>query len=720
MFVPYLAYGCGSIDFNIERVRGYVNNACSVCGTTSAFKPSGKFECDCPPLMWDAYDINPDVSTQSIPLVYTTPGGIGTGSGYATAAPSNRTVNAVTYLGGSLVRYTTTATHGFKVGYVVSITQATGVFPAWLQATYFVITAVTSNTFTGYIPCKDCTVTDPGYTTSPGSISLSGATATVAFHNESPAPWYDPDVPASARFLGYVIEDLTGLDGTVKRELTPKLTGYGGGTFGPYQVGPRQLQVTVLLFACDEEAMAYGFRYLKDALGYWACSNCEVCTATVATACQSLSTFNSLGLYQPPTPTDVLKERWDLYNVSLLEGPVLTDDPMPRVGCNLRRARFVLGAENPWLHSCETDLFADKYVSPTGDVSKEGDVLCNNSATPMTITNVQANTPIAGLLTFTCANTTNYRPGDVVTITDVLPLNYNLVDAVVLYSIDQVVSGGVVTTPATFVVASSQTGAYTSGGVATLVERSYEYVSAIQPTINVGDIAINVSITNSSPTTDSGQVVIGLYPDNLGYKYWNWRSFECATCSGTGLTDYATSSAAASGSSPIAYGEKYTFTINYTIPIQPLKYQIGQEIMVVAGENRWIKGVVVSYSTVPNALTISTTGWYGITDPTAITSWSFSYPTPLSWTQPDPCARVVISSIPAGYTFTIDSTNELYTLKSLGGDVIDGTPWVRVEPGNAPEFLSARCNRYALSISGNELDIACGMTMSASIQHREL
>lgn len=690
MFIPYLAFGCDSVDFNVERVRGYMANLCDVCGTNDNFRLTGSFGCDCPPLTWDPYSTNPDNPNLSIPVRYTNPAG--------NTTVLNASVTGATYNGGSEITYN--AVNTFEVGQIVSISTSGATPAAWLMPTHFIITARTATTFTGYLPCTICdfddpTPTDPLATTAPGTVYSSWTTVTASLHDEEPAPWYDADVAASGRFLGYIIEQFSGIESPVKREIVPKMSGSGGGIFGPYRNAPRQFQISALMFACDQEAMDYGFQYLKDALGYWACSKCETCDIEFATACQTFDTFPD-GYYVPPSPTNVVRNRWNVYSVGLVEGPVYAEDPIPRVACNIRRVQFVIAAEDPWLYHCESDqgtfdLGLTGYATDPDPITTtilwdENTIYSGSTIPTATITNVSGS---GSVVTYTATNT--FNTGDIVTVTGITPDSYNVTNAVVALA-----------TSTYFTIESTTTGAATLPpyGTATLIARPFEHVQQILSPINIGEIAVNVTITNPSSAA-TYDVSVSLYPDSLGYKYWDWQSI-------TGNANWATSTT--------------SITINtgtVTLTTQANKgWSIGARVRAVSNTtiHKWIEGTVVSYSGTTLVLNIDSVEGEG----TVVNNWRIGKPIPAGWEPPTPCARAVVSTIPAGYTFVINSSREQYTLISDAGETYDGTPYIKVEPGNIPEFLTARCGTYALGVSGSYTDVGQGTTVTVETQHREI
>lgn len=410
MFVPFMQYGCGGLDFNVERVRAYLANAGTVCAGYN-FRLVDAYLCECETARWD-------------PLAY------------------------------------------YQSG-------------AWQTLEY---------TYTS--PAAD------------------------------PAPWYDADVIGSDRFLGYIVESAVGLtDSTVKRDLVPKISGSGGGVFGPYHQHPREVDITLLMFACDDVGMEVGWRFLKDTLGYWACEQCETCALTFATTCQTVVQDASL-------QENLLVGRWTLYDVSLVEGPYMDDDPLPGLGCNVKRVKFRIGAANPFLYKCSTSQDYVDYQTR--------------------------------LHTYTCG--TGAEPNFVA-------------------------------------------GTEVSAG------------RAVSEPLNVGETCINVQVTN--PTDPAYNVTISLIPDPFSFL-----------------------------ESPLT--------------------------------------------------------------------------APAGWETPDPCAQVIVSYMPAGSKFLIDSVNNTYTMTLSDGTVEDGMAYISVEPGTIPSFLTVRCGTYWIEVSGEATDIPCDLYFGHQTTHREL
>jgi len=166
-------------------------------------------------------------------------------------------------------------------------------------------------------------------------------------------PWYDVDIPESERFLGFSIEDVVQTTSVTARQILTRVTSSGGGTLGPLRNRERRLDFTVLMFACDEAAMEYGFRYLTDALASSGCEdNCTLCDAEYRESCPPIGTAAA-------PYTDLNRGRWILKNVGMIDGPIWDTPPIKGAACNLRRVKFSLAAELPWKFKCPVAACTD-------------------------------------------------------------------------------------------------------------------------------------------------------------------------------------------------------------------------------------------------------------------------------------------------------------------------------------------------------------------------
>lgn len=184
------------------------------------------------------------------------------------------------------------------------------------------------------------------------------------------APWYDSSIPESGQFLGFMIENVEQNAAVTSRTITTRVSSSGGGVIGPFRNRERRLDFTVLMFACNEAAMEYGFRYLYDALMSPGCDDgCTLCDAEYRESC-------------PPvdgSAASLDKGRWFLKNVGAVDGPVWSDNPLSGSACNLRRVKFSLVSELPWKFKCAEEICQidlEGYPSDGADCVNWSDILC--------------------------------------------------------------------------------------------------------------------------------------------------------------------------------------------------------------------------------------------------------------------------------------------------------------------------------------------------------
>lgn len=195
--------------------------------------------------------------------------------------------------------------------------------------------------------------------------------------------WYDADVPESGQFLGFLIEEVT-MNAVASRTVVTRISSSGGGALGALRNKERRLDFTVLMFACDEASMEYGFRYLTDALGSPGCDDaCTLCDVEYRDSCAPVT--------QTPTLAESLdKGRWQLKRVGLVEGPTWDTNPIDSVACNVRRVRFSLVSEFPWKYKCAVtvcDAVALAGFPADGtDCVNWSDILCGTQEVACSVT----------------------------------------------------------------------------------------------------------------------------------------------------------------------------------------------------------------------------------------------------------------------------------------------------------------------------------------------
>lgn len=172
---------------------------------------------------------------------------------------------------------------------------------------------------------------------------------------EDDAPWYDPAVPESARFLGVFGITFQGFQNNpIDRTLTPRV---GDGSFvGNLRRTHREINLTVGLVAGDEVAMVWGLEWLAAVLrgspcGSNACGGDELCYFS-ACPCGPEGDYERLGD----------REMRHVYDVALVSGPsentrytvpgAVCVDPLVS-SCGdpvVAEVSITLAAGKPWLH----------------------------------------------------------------------------------------------------------------------------------------------------------------------------------------------------------------------------------------------------------------------------------------------------------------------------------------------------------------------------------
>lgn len=179
---------------------------------------------------------------------------------------------------------------------------------------------------------------------------------------EDQAPWYDPDVPESAGFLGIMLLDVAGLDDSpVKRTVTNAIT--GGGSIGPARVLPRTLTFTALVLGTSCCSVDYGLHYLSEVLQGCAGGSCDGDCMTLYQCCPD----------EEMTPECFNDEyRRSVRRVVLVDGPNVVDRNGDGCtagecsrGADVITVEFTLVAASPWLWSDPVPVA--EFVPPGGD-----------------------------------------------------------------------------------------------------------------------------------------------------------------------------------------------------------------------------------------------------------------------------------------------------------------------------------------------------------------
>lgn len=170
----------------------------------------------------------------------------------------------------------------------------------------------------------------------------------------SPAPWYDPDYPDSANFLGLLPLSIDGLDDLpIVRSVNPSVSGIG--SIGPQRVQPRVITVTALLLGTTCCAVAYGLHWLSEALQGCRGGSCAGDCATMYACCPpgglTAAQYNAA-------------HRRTFRRVALTSGPVVTarngtgacGTGQCGYGADILTVEFTLTAGSPWAWTDPTPL----------------------------------------------------------------------------------------------------------------------------------------------------------------------------------------------------------------------------------------------------------------------------------------------------------------------------------------------------------------------------
>ena len=163
---------------------------------------------------------------------------------------------------------------------------------------------------------------------------------------EDPSPWFDPDLPVSGEYLGFLPLTVSGLEDNPRARTVTGAVG-GGGVFGPVRALPRTITVTGLLIGSSCCGAEYGMHYLSEALAGCTGDSCEGDCVTVYNCCPgeelTAEEFND-------------RHRRTFRRTALVSGPTVLDrqgtGSCARGSCggggDIIQVEFVLVAASPW------------------------------------------------------------------------------------------------------------------------------------------------------------------------------------------------------------------------------------------------------------------------------------------------------------------------------------------------------------------------------------
>lgn len=176
-----------------------------------------------------------------------------------------------------------------------------------------------------------------------------------------PAPWYDPAVPESAEFLGFLPLDIQGVDDSPYTRNTTNVVG-GNGVFGPQRVQPRTITVSGVLIGATCCATAYGLHYFTEVLaGTFSQTNPDACGACTG---DTLIMYNCC----PDPGMEAVEFRRvhqrNFRRTALVEGPTVTRrrgsgtcaTSNCAAGSELIEVEFVLVAAVPWAYTEQSEV----------------------------------------------------------------------------------------------------------------------------------------------------------------------------------------------------------------------------------------------------------------------------------------------------------------------------------------------------------------------------
>jgi hypothetical protein len=151
------------------------------------------------------------------------------------------------------------------------------------------------------------------------------------------APWYKASRPATGRFYGLFPATMEGEEDASREVGVIELSG-DGATYSKPRYGSREIRVTAVAFAADEEAMGEGLSFLRDAL---ATGECDETTG----AC----TNNDLRMYlaQPKNGTSDNHMIRTFVRTEVLDNLSVTRQLGSQV-CVAKMVEFVFTIGRPW------------------------------------------------------------------------------------------------------------------------------------------------------------------------------------------------------------------------------------------------------------------------------------------------------------------------------------------------------------------------------------
>lgn len=184
------------------------------------------------------------------------------------------------------------------------------------------------------------------------------------------APWYDPNDPASAEFLGAMILSVGGIrDSTIERD---PVKAFGDGTIlNRARLAGRSLVFELVLLHTSVRGGEYGFEWLRRVLetdlcgcGPEPCEGCYGKRLILRRFCDD------------PTPCDTGLRTYE--SVGVIDGVKQVSDPKDECACVLTTVNFTLQSEQPYSYGCEEVVCNRTAVADFFDVCFDWTASCDD------------------------------------------------------------------------------------------------------------------------------------------------------------------------------------------------------------------------------------------------------------------------------------------------------------------------------------------------------
>lgn len=183
--------------------------------------------------------------------------------------------------------------------------------------------------------CTDCDVLAAAIDDAPYSTPSADA-----------APWYDPEVPQSANFLGFYPLELQGFTKSTRTGTANEST-HDGGYVSGVRSETREMRVRGLLIGTNVEAAEVGMSWLKNVVQGSACADCEGDDLCFMTSCPTVGQYDSEAVMDAAV-TRVLRHVRD---VTCISGPEPINEYNLRSGGHMIEVEVTFVAGTPHLYS---------------------------------------------------------------------------------------------------------------------------------------------------------------------------------------------------------------------------------------------------------------------------------------------------------------------------------------------------------------------------------